>query len=97
MTAYTDGKMQAPSAGQEEKIHAVGWARCAAAIISPIARPTQAPIVIDGMKIPAGIEEPKVTAVRIDFTEAVTRRRNIVVLALSRLQRVSASEKRRVR
>lgn len=86
ITAYTAGLTQAPSAGQAEKSQAPVLALCNAATAIPTARPTQAPIVKEGRKIPAGMEAPKVAAVKKVRRVAVTRRRKTEESVLVGLQ-----------
>ena len=64
--------MHEPSGGQLAKIEASGYARWIACITRPTARPMQAPMTSVGKNMPAGIEAPKVTAVRSVLAKAVT-------------------------
>jgi hypothetical protein len=85
ITAYTLGLMHPPSAGQSEKTQLSGCARCSWSMTRPTARPTQAPMVKEGRKMPAGMEEPKVTAVSSVLAKAATRRRSTIDVALEEL------------
>lgn len=75
MTAYTGGEIHLPSAGQLTNSHAVGLAFCSVSMTMPRARPTHAPTVREGKKIPAGIEAPNVIAVSNVLANAVTSKR----------------------
>lgn len=81
MTAYTLGLMQPPSAGQSENTQLSGLARWIWSITRPTARPTQAPTVRDGRKMPAGMEEPNVTAVRRVLAKAAMKSRRTTAVA----------------
>lgn len=56
--AYVPGVMQGTSGAHAEKKRALGYASCSASTMMPTILPKEAPIAMDGTKIPAGTLQP---------------------------------------
>jgi hypothetical protein len=60
--------MHTPSGAQDENKPKAGWFSCHACMAEPTARPINAPMTTEGIRIPAGMFMPKVYELKITPT-----------------------------